>query len=118
MRHLERRKADKKVLFEIGSALDNDKAWQVEEEKNSSKPKEYKSPSSHALVLKMEKRQGKPVSIVGPFFLEKEALSTLCSTLKKKLSSGGSIKEEWLEFQGECREKIKVLLTEKGFRFK
>ena len=110
--------ADKKILFTIGSSLDRDKTWQLEEEKSSSKPSVYKEPSKHLLVLKMEKRQGKPVSIVGPFFLEKETISKLCSLLKKKLGSGGTAKEEWLEFQGECREKLKGLLQAEGFRFK
>ena len=76
--------ADKKVLFTLGSALDNDDGWKFEEEKSSSKPVEIKTPSKHLLVLKMEKRQGKPVSIVGPFSLEKDALTTLCSLVKKK----------------------------------
>lgn len=107
-----------KPLFSIGSALDQDTAWSFEEEKSSSKPKEIKPPAKHFLVLKMEKRQGKPVSIIGPFFLEKEALSQLCSLVKKKLGSGGTCKEEWMEFQGECREKLKTILMAEEFRFK
>ena len=117
MKPLERRMADK-ILFSIGSALDNDEGWKFEEEKSSSKPQEIKEPSKHLLVLKMEKRQGKPVSIVGPFLLEKEALTKLCSLVKKKLGSGGTCKEEWMEFQGECRDKLKVFLQNEGFRFK
>lgn len=107
-----------KSLFSIGSALDHSQGWQVEEEKASSKLLEIKLPTKHFLVLKMEKRQGKPVSIVGPFFLNKEDLIKLCSLLKKKLGSGGTCKEEWMEFQGECREKLKGFLVNEGFRFK
>jgi translation initiation factor 1 len=107
-----------KPLFSIGSALDHDSAWQFEEDQTSSKPLEIKLPTKHFLVLKMEKRQGKPVSIVGPFFLEKEALIKLCSFVKKKLGSGGTCKEEWMEFQGECREKLKTILMAEEFRFK
>ena len=103
--------ADKKVLFTLGSALDNDDGWKFEEEKSSSKPVEIKTPSKHLLVLKMEKRQGKPVS-------EKEALITLCSLVKKKLGSGGTCKAEWMEFQGECREKLKTILEALEYRFK
>lgn len=118
MKALERRMAVKKALFDLGSSLDKDKGWEFETKKVVLKSVEIKLPQKHLLVLKMEKRLGKPVSIVGPFFLSKETLSTLCSLLKKKLGSGGTCKEEWLEFQGECREKLKALLVEQGFRFK
>ena len=118
MKPLERRMADKNVLFTLGSSLDRDEGWRLEEEKSSSAPFELKLPAKHLLVLKMEKRQGKPVSIVGPFFLEKDALTQLCSLVKKKLGSGGTCKEAWLEFQGECREKLKTILVSEGFRFK
>ena len=117
MKLLKRRMANKS-LFSIGSALDHADGWHFEEEKSSSKSLEIKLPSKHFLVLKMEKRQGKPVSIVGPFFLEKDALIKLCSLVKKKLGSGGTCKEEWMEFQGECREKLKTILMAEEFRFK
>ena len=118
MKPLERPMADKKPLFSLGSALDNDTGWSFDEGKAPSKAIELKEPAKHLLVLKMEKRQGKPVSIVGPFFLSKEVLTTLCSLVKKKLGSGGTVKAEWLEFQGECREKLKQILQNEGYRFK
>lgn len=118
MKPLEKPMADKQPLFSIGSALDKEEGWRFEEEKSSSTSIELKLPAKHFLVLKMEKRQGKPVSIVGPFFLEKDALAKLCSLVKKKLGSGGTCKEEWMEFQGECREKLKTILGAEGFRFK
>lgn len=118
MKPLERRMADKKAPFTLGSALDSSSGWQLEEEQSSSRSVEIKLPAKHFLVLKMEKRQGKPVSIVGPFFLEKEALTKLCSLVKKKLGSGGTCKDEWMEFQGECREKLKTILEALEFRFK
>jgi translation initiation factor 1 len=110
--------AKKEGLFSLGSALDNDTGWSFEKEQPASKPAETKPPQKHLLVLKMEKRQGKPVSLVGPFLMENEALKSLCSLLKKKLGSGGTCKNEWLEFQGECREKLKTLLQTEGYRFK
>ena len=118
MKPLERRMAVNKAPFILGSALDGSNGWQLEEETSSFKPSDIKLPFKHFLVLKMEKRQGKPVSIVGPFFLEKEVLIKLCSLVKKKLGSGGTCKEEWMEFQGECREKLKQILVAEEFRFK
>lgn len=121
MKPLKRRMADKKNLFSLGSSLDYDKGWNCEAASKktvSSLPKELKLPEKHFLVQKMEKRLGKPVSVVGPFFLSKDALNELCSKLKKKLGSGGACKEEWLEFQGDCKEKLKAFLVLEGFRFK
>ena len=118
MSPLKKPMADKKIPFTIGSSLDSSASWQFLEEKKSSKTAEIKPPEKHLLVLKMEKRRGKPVSIVGAFFLEDKAMNELCAKLKKKLGSGGTCKEEWMEFQGECREKLKELLTAEGFRFK
>ena len=69
-------------------------------------------------MFRMEKRKGKPVSIMGPFFLASSELKDLCGKLKKKLGSGGTCKDEWMEFQGECREKLKTLIKEEGFRTK
>lgn len=108
----------KKAPFMLGSSLDRDEKWQLERVVETPKRLEIKLPEKHLLVLKMEKRLGKPVSMVGPFFLEKEKREALCSLVKKKLGSGGTCKEEWLEFQGECRDKIKAFLETEGFRFK
>ncbi len=111
--------ADKKAPFTIGSSLDGIEAWQLEKDVGSGRLTcKIKEPCKHLLVMHMEKRQGKPVSIVEPFFLGKEALNALCSQLKKKLGSGGTCKDDRMEFQGECRETLKAVLQAQGFRFK
>ncbi len=105
--------------FKVGSALDNDKGWSSDSRaKIKDILKEKKAPNEHSIVFKMEKRRGKPVSIIGPFFIADIELKALCKKLKKKLGSGGTCKDEWMEFQGECREKLKVLIKEEGFRTK
>ena len=118
MKPLERHMAGKQAPFSLGSSLDNDASWHLEQAKSASKPQEIKLPAKHLLVLKMEKRLGKPVSLVGPFFLLEDVMNALCSKIKKKLGSGGTCKEEWMEFQGECRERLRLLLELEGFRFK
>ena len=105
--------------IKIGSSLDNDKAWSSDTKKKIKEIlKTKKKPSEHSIVFKMEKRRGKPVSIIGPFFISQDELKTLCKKIKKKLGSGGTCKEEWLEFQGECRDRLKTLIKEEGFRTK
>jgi len=105
--------------IKIGSSLDNDKAWSSDTKKKIKEIlKEKKSPNEHSIVFKMEKRRGKPVSIMGPFFIAQNEMKELCKKIKKKLGSGGTYKDEWMEFQGECREKLKELIKKEGFRTK
>lgn len=107
-----------KNLFEIGSSLDTDSAWSLQKQEEAKPLLVLKKPNEHALVFMMEKRRGKPVSLVGEFFVSSEVLKELCSKLKKNLGVGGTCKDGWLEFQGECREKLKALLKKEGYRTK
>ena len=105
--------------IKIGSSLDNYKAWSSDTKKKIKEIlKEKKSPNEHSIVFKMEKRRGKPVSIIGPFFIAQNEMKELCKKLKKKLGSGGTCKDEWMEFQGECRDKLRELIKQEGFRTK
>jgi translation initiation factor 1 len=38
--------------------------------------------------------------------------------LKKKLACGGAIKEEWIELQGDVKQKIIEILSKDGWKFK
>jgi translation initiation factor 1 len=74
--------------------------------------------NQHQLVFTYEKRKGKPVTLVGRFnIIEKEKKEVL-KLLKKKLACGGSIKDEWIELQGEVKEKIKTTLEKEGWKFR
>jgi len=79
---------------------------------------EIKTPQSHQLHLAKEKRRGKVVTIVKPFYLEKDTLDTLLKTLKKKLATGGAVKENSLEFQGDISEVLRTQLEALSYRFK
>jgi translation initiation factor 1 len=108
-----------KTPFSIGSSLDNDKEWSCDTKKKIKEIlKETKEANQHSIVFKMEKRRGKPVSIMGPFFIKEKDMKELCKKIKKKLGSGGTCKQEWMEFQGECREKLKEIIKAEGFRTK
>ena len=105
--------------IKIGSSLDNDKAWSSDTKKKIKEIlKEKKEPNDHSLVFKIEKRRGKTVSIMGPFLIPETNMKELCKKLKKKLGSGGACKDEWMEFQGECRDKLKELIKVEGYRTK
>ncbi|WP_331774404.1 translation initiation factor [Sulfurospirillum sp. 1612] len=108
----------RKNLFEMGSKLDHDKPWNVEKSPSQKIIKETKARNQHALVFKKEKRRGKIVSLVGEFFLPETEIKALCKALKKQLGTGGTSKEGWMEFQGECQVKLKELLKQQGFRTK
>lgn len=79
---------------------------------------EIKSPEKHQLHFAKEKRRGKVITIVKPFFLDKTALQSLLKTLKKKLGTGGTMKEEGLEFQGDIPELLGKHLEALGYRLK
>lgn len=107
----------KKNLFEMGASWDND--WSSDNKtKHDNAPKETKAPEKHRLHFAREKRNGKVVTIVKPFFLDDTAAETLLKTLKKSLATGGTIKNDSLEFQGEMQDKLKENLVKLGFRFK
>lgn len=79
---------------------------------------EIKAPNQHQLHFAKEKRRGKVVTIVKPFYLSSNDLKPLLKTLKKKLGTGGTVKENSLEFQGEVQEKLKTELEKLKYRMK
>lgn len=74
--------------------------------------------NKHQLVFQREKRRGKAVILVGEFCLSKDDLGNLSKKIKKKLGIGGTVSENWLEFQGEVQEKLKPILEQEGFKLK
>ena len=79
---------------------------------------EIKEPNKHQLHFGKEKRRGKVVTIVKPFYLAKSDLHALVKTLKKKLGTGGTIKEDSLEFQGDIPNQVRKHLEVLGYGFK
>ena len=107
----------KKNLFEMGAHFEE--GWSSD---NKEKPKpntiEVKVPNQHQLHFAKEKRRGKVVTIVKPFHLEKSQLQELVKILKKKLGTGGTVKENTLEFQGDIPEQLRKQLEDLAYRFK
>lgn len=63
-------------------------------------------------------RKGKGVTLVAGIPLAGNDLKGLAKTLRQQLSTGGSVKEGVLEFQGDQRQAVKTLLEKAGFRVK
>ncbi|MEM0128061.1 MAG: stress response translation initiation inhibitor YciH [Thermoplasmatales archaeon] len=70
-------------------------------------------------IIKIEtdkRRYGKFVTIVSGFDSHTEDIKELAKTLKKKTATGGTVKDEKIELQGDQRERVKKVLEELGFK--
>jgi len=107
----------KKLDLFIGADIDD--SWaQVESKRKTAISNEIIEPAKHFLVFAKEKRRGKTVTLVGEFQLSREDANATLKSLKKKLGCGGSYKDNWMEFQGELKDKLRELLVKENFRFK
>lgn len=108
----------KKNLFEMGADFGDE--WSSDNKNQPTKEiyTEIKAPEKHQLHFTKEKRRGKVVTITKPFHLDKTAIQSLLKTLKKKLGTGGTVKKDSLEFQGDIPELLRKHLEALGYRFK
>ncbi len=67
-------------------------------------------------ILRFEKRNGKPATIVSNFQGSESALKDLAATLKKHCGTGGSAKDDEILIQGDVRLKIADYLTKQGHK--
>lgn len=109
-----------KLAFSMGSKLQGDSFdTQKEDKKNPKKSKsEIIAKKQHQLVFTYEKRKGKPVTLVGRFYISENEKKEVLKLLKKKLACGGAISDEWIELQGDVKEKIKTILGNDGWKFR
>ena len=63
-------------------------------------------------------RKGKTVTIITGFQHKPETLSKLLKQLKAKCGTGGTVKDDSLEIQGEHKQKLLELLTQSGYKAK
>lgn len=107
----------KKLDLFIGAEI-NDSWAEIESPRKSKISNEILEPSKHQLFFSKEKRRGKVVTLVGEFFLSKNDTTVILKILKKKLGCGGVYKDNFMEFQGDSKDKIRPLLVDEGFKFK
>ena len=70
------------------------------------------------IICKYEKRKGKPITILEGYTGATEDFKVLAKDIKKKLSVGGSFKDDKIIIQGDYRDKIMKILKDKGFNVK
>ncbi|MGK7945437.1 MAG: translation initiation factor [Microcystaceae cyanobacterium] len=63
-------------------------------------------------------RKGKIVTVIMGFQHSPDTLSQLLKTLKSQCGSGGTIKDDNLEIQGDHRQKLVSILSEMGYKVK
>ncbi|NJM86278.1 MAG: translation initiation factor [Hydrococcus sp. RU_2_2] len=63
-------------------------------------------------------RKGKTVTIITGFQCKPKTLEKLLKQLKTQCGSGGTLKDNTLEIQGDHKQKILQILTELGYKVK
>ena len=73
-------------------------------------------PSRQRPKFRMEKRRGKPVTVITHLVLRDSDLKELAGKLKSRLGTGGTAKDGEVELQGDHRDSLPALLREFGFK--
>ena len=109
-----------KLAFGMGSKLEGNSFDTAKNDKKNPKKesKDLVPKNQHQLVFTYEKRNGKPVTLVGRFNISEDEKKEVLKLLKKKLACGGAINNEWLEIQGDFKDKIKEILTKENWKFR
>lgn len=84
---------------------------QQEEEQETALP-----PARQKLRLRLEKRNGKPTTVVAGFIGPEADLEDLGKKLKGKAGTGGSAKDGLILIQGDVREKCIAWLKEWSYK--
>jgi len=106
-------KAERSVVFSTNPETLGDLFKDISIDQNTTEP-------SEAVVrvhLEKKGRGGKTVSIIRGLAQNEEYLKDLLKELKSSCGSGGSLQDDQsLLIQGDVRDKIVVILKEKGFK--
>jgi translation initiation factor 1 len=107
-------------MFSIGAKLEEEplEFQGAKAKKKESNRSELKPKNEHQLVFRYEKRNGKPVTIIGRFCIDEKDKKSLLKLLKTKLACGGKVDSEWIELQGDMKIKAKDVLQKEGWKFR
>jgi translation initiation factor 1 len=73
-------------------------------------------PSKQRPKFRLEKRRGKPVTVITHLALSEADFKELAGRLKARLGTGGTSKGGEIELQGDHRDALPGLLREAGFK--
>ena len=69
------------------------------------------------ITVRLETRRfGKPATLVEGLRLEKEELHSMATRMKRKLATGGTVKDNMILLQGDQRFGVARFLVEAGFQ--
>lgn len=69
------------------------------------------------VTVRLERRRfGKPSTLIEGLRLEKEGLHSLATKMKRKLATGGTVKDNMILLQGDMRLAAARFLVESGFQ--
>jgi translation initiation factor 1 (eIF-1/SUI1) len=88
----------------------------MEPQKKDNQQKGYDG-SAIRLKVRVEKRRGKPVTIVWGFQSRPRELDGLLGLCKKKLGAGGQVVDNTLELQGDHVQRVREVLVNEGYVF-
>jgi translation initiation factor 1 len=91
---------------------------QIEETDTSVKQPESPKRQKEPLRVELDKRNGKPATLVTDFQGTDDELKELAKTLKVKCGAGGSSRDGEILVQGDFRVKIVEILLNMGFKVK
>jgi translation initiation factor 1 len=63
-------------------------------------------------------RKGKTVTVISGFAASPETLASLVKQLKNYCGAGGTVKDNEIEIQGDCAQKILQFLAKLGYKAK
>ncbi|HEY3364643.1 MAG TPA: hypothetical protein VGK74_06285 [Symbiobacteriaceae bacterium] len=77
-------------------------------------------PANLVVKLRLEKggRGGKAVTVLYDLPRNQEFLKELATKLKRLCGTGGTAKDDTVELQGDCRERLRQLLPTLGYKVK
>ncbi|MFT7641233.1 MAG: translation initiation factor 1 [Pirellulaceae bacterium] len=80
-------------------------------------PKTFAAPAKQTAKLAVEKRKkGKVVTVIRGLTADESDLPDLLAKLKNACGAGGTVKEDYLEIQGNHLGRIRAALMEIGYR--
>ncbi|RMG08878.1 MAG: translation initiation factor [Planctomycetota bacterium] len=95
------------------------KGWEFVPAQRGGAPRERtasKPPAEQRIVVSVERRKDKLVTVARGFELVEKDLKALAGKLKARLASGGTAREDRIEVQGQHRDAVRAFLEGSGYR--